>query len=92
MASAWETQDLRQEHGGTALVCPKQLWLPFLFLQSGSGQVLLDQTQCFDSRRVPSLQRKRALLTSIALNLPEVGWDSRQTAAQGGWGWLPAAN
>lgn len=28
------------------------------------------------------------LLIATALNLPELGWDSRQTAAQGGWGWL----
>lgn len=91
VASGWETQDLRQEHGDTALACPKQLWLSFLFLQSDSGQVSLDQTRCFDSRRVPFLQRNWMLIAT-ALNLPELGWDSHQTAAQGEWGWLPAAN
>lgn len=38
--------------------------------------------------RVPSLQRKWMLLIATALNLPELGWDFHQTAAQGGWGLL----
>lgn len=28
------------------------------------------------------------LLIATSLNLPELGWDSHHTAAQGGWGWL----
>lgn len=34
MMSIWETQDLRQEHGGTALACAKQSWLSFIFWAS----------------------------------------------------------
>lgn len=42
--------------------------------------------------RVTSSLSKWKRLIAIATMLPESGWESHQTAVQGGWGCLPAAN